>query len=89
MKDLVFDYTDKNGKEVKLSQNGRSGGIMISEKGTDGKYRMVFSSHSSPVKHTRESLIRWYENEYQSLRNVFNNTTEDYLRKRKELQDGT
>lgn len=80
MKDtsLVFEYTDSNNKQVKLSQNSRSGGIMVSEKDSNNEYHMVFSSFSSRKRFDKEGLINWYETEYQKIKQLFEDSFDDY-----------
>lgn len=67
---LRVEYTDKQGKEVLLSQNAQSGGIMVSEK-RNGEYQCVFSSFSGVYMFVEEKLINWYETDYQELKALF------------------
>ena len=84
-KDIIFEYTDKNGKEVLLSQNGRTGGIMVSSRAEKdmtmpsgkithkGEWSMEFhAAGGKGAKHyDRQGLINWYENDYKKLQKMF------------------
>lgn len=79
---LSVEYTDKQGKEVLLSQNGQNGGIMVSEK-YNGDYQRVFSSFSGKHLGNEENLIKWYENDYQKLKELFaDEFADEYLEKK-------
>ena len=82
-RDIRVEYTDKNGKEVILSQ-GSSGGIMVAERAEKdiklpldkvvkkGEFHMVFHTMGGEgaTHYDEKGLIEWYETKYQELKRM-------------------
>lgn len=95
---MKVEYTDKDGREVLISQNEQNKHIMISEKVKEdtvdplgrtipkGNYRMIF--HSQGDKDGKvldwQGLIDFYENDYKKLEGLLNDENlKEYLKNKK------
>ena len=81
---VIVDYIDENGKDIKISQNIKSGGIMIASRVKPEDYKLEFHAMAGPdtPRYDEEGLINWYNTEYKKLQGLFEETYKEYAKKK-------